>query len=72
MQSARKQAGLNVDDRIRLAVSSENVEIMKAVNEHEEVIMAETLTAETVEHDLAYSQRVTLEGHEVIVSLEKV
>lgn len=72
IQSARKSAGLQVDDRIRLAVASDDEEVMKAVNEHEETIMTETLTAETVEHDLGFMQTVKVEGSEVVVSLEKV
>ncbi len=72
VQSARKQAGLSVDDRIRLAISSTDDEIMQTVNEHEETIMAETLAAETVEHDLEFTQNVKVEGTEVTVSLEKV
>lgn len=72
VQSARKAADLQVDDRIRLAVSSNDDEIMKAVNEHEDTIMTETLAAETVEHDLGFSQTVKVEGSEVVISLEKV
>jgi isoleucyl-tRNA synthetase len=72
VQSARKAAGLNVDDRIRLALSSTDDELMKAINEHEDAIMIETLTTETVEHDLGFSQTVKIDGIELVVSLEKM
>ena len=70
VQSARKAAGLNVDDRITLALSSSDEELMTAINEHEATIMHETLTQSIVEHDLAFSQAVKVDGHELIVSLQ--
>ncbi|MBC7512138.1 isoleucine--tRNA ligase [Candidatus Saccharibacteria bacterium] len=71
VQSVRKAAGLNVDDHIVLSLSSENAEFVQALNEHEDTIMAETLTDRMVEHDLSYSQIVKVEGSELVVSLEK-
>ena len=70
VQSARKAAGLNVDDRITLALSSSDEELMTAINEHEATIMHETLTQSIVEHDLAFSQAVKVDGQELIVSLQ--
>ena len=71
VQSARKQAGLNVDDRIILSLSSEDADLVKALNEHEATIMTETLAEEIVERDLTNVQVVTVEGSQLIVSLEK-
>jgi isoleucyl-tRNA synthetase len=71
VQSARKVAGLNVDDRIRLSLSSTDDELMTAINEHEDAIMAETLATEMLEQDLAFSQTVNVDGVELVVSLEK-
>ncbi|MES2876390.1 MAG: isoleucine--tRNA ligase [Patescibacteria group bacterium] len=72
VQSARKAAGLNVDDRISLSLSSENDDLIQAINEHETTIMDETLAEAMVEADLAFSHTVKVEGSELVVSLEKV
>jgi isoleucyl-tRNA synthetase len=43
VQAARKDAGLNVDDRILLGLTSEDRELSEAMNEHASVIEIETL-----------------------------
>ncbi len=72
VQSARKAAGLNVDDRIALSLSSEDDELVNAINEHEQTIMDETLATQMVEHDLSFAQSVKVEGSDLVISLEKV
>ena len=71
VQSARKQIGLNVDDRIVLSLSTTDDELLKAINEHEQTIMTETLAAEMVERDLDNLQTVKVEGVDLVISLEK-
>jgi isoleucyl-tRNA synthetase len=71
VQSARKTAGLNVDDRIVLSLSSTDTVLIEAVNEHESTIMAETLAQTMVEGDLSNQLAVTVEGSELVISLEK-
>ncbi len=71
VQSARKLAGLNVDDRINLSLSSEDTMLIEAINEHESTIMAETLTEQMVEGDMANQTAVKVEGSELVISLEK-
>jgi isoleucyl-tRNA synthetase len=71
VQSARKLAGLNVDDRITLSLSSEDTDLIDAINEHESTIMAETLAETMVEGDLANQTAVKVEGSELVISLEK-
>jgi len=71
VQSARKQAGLNIDDRIVLSLSTTDDELLQAINEHEQAIMAETLAQEMAERDLATMQTVKVEGVELVISLEK-
>lgn len=71
VQSARKAAGLNVDDRIVLSLSSEDTDLVEAINEHEQTIMDETLATQMVEQDLGFSQTVKVEGSDLVVSLEK-
>lgn len=46
VQNARKDADLDVSDRIVLAVHSENSELRRALEEHRELISQETLTSE--------------------------
>jgi isoleucyl-tRNA synthetase len=72
VQSARKQAGLNVDDRIKLGLSSDDKELAKAIEEHKDVIIAETL-ANALGHGSNYAHSATckVDDAELIISLEK-
>ncbi len=71
VQSARKLAGLNVNDRIKLSLSSEDTMLIEAINEHESTIMAETLTEQMVVGDMANQTAVKVEGSELVISLDK-
>jgi isoleucyl-tRNA synthetase len=62
IQSARKAAGLNVDDRINLKLSTEDRELRKAIDEHQEAIKTETLTTSITE----------VKGHHVAVQVDGV
>ena len=67
VQAARKKAGLNVDDRIRLMVS---VEVPEA---YREMLMNEALAEELVkEANFAYDEIVKVQGENVAISLEKI
>lgn len=67
VQSARKKAGLNVDDRIRLSVSAEVPE------EWAEMLKSETLATELVgDGNFAYDEIAKVNGENVTISLEKV
>jgi isoleucyl-tRNA synthetase len=72
VQSARKQAGLNVDDRIELSLASDDAALTAAIKEFEDVIAAETL-AEKVGSSRAYSYAadVKVEGALLKLSLQK-
>ena len=66
VQAARKKAGLNVDDRIKLSVS---VEVPKA---HLEMLKSEVLATEyTPEGNYSYDEIVKIDGNNVTISLEK-
>jgi len=66
VQSARKKAGLNVDDRIRLSV---NVEVPE---EWKETLQAEVLAEElTQDGNYDYDEIAKINGENVTVSLEK-
>ena len=67
VQSARKKAGLNVDDRIRLMVS------MEVPETYREMLMNEVLAEELVnEGNFAYDGIVKVQGENVAISLEKI
>ena len=67
VQAARKKAGLNVDDRIRLMVS------MEVPETYREMLMNEVLAEELVnEGNFAYDEIVKVQGENVAISLEKI
>ncbi|HRQ86564.1 MAG TPA: DUF5915 domain-containing protein, partial [Candidatus Saccharibacteria bacterium] len=72
VQNARKDAGLNVDDRIVLSLSTSDDELNRAISEHAAMITAETLTADMTTKDHAYKTSVTVDGATLDISLEKV
>jgi isoleucyl-tRNA synthetase len=66
VQAARKKAGLNVDDRIRLSLS---VDVPKA---HVETLKNEVLATEfSTDGNYEYDEIVKVEGKNVTISLEK-
>jgi len=72
VQSARKKAGLQVDDRIELAIFSADTEITQAINMFAEVITAETLAVKldsTVNDAEKYD--VKIDDKMVAISLQK-
>ena len=73
IQAARKKAGLNVDDRIELNFTSENVEVLDAFKKFEQEISKEVLATkvEISEDELDFTQIVKVEGSEVEISLKK-
>lgn len=72
IQAARKNAGLNVDDRIKLALTTENEALQAAIVEHAETIQAETLAVNAEDGDkLHFETTAKVEGSELVVALEK-
>ncbi|HEU4715590.1 MAG TPA: class I tRNA ligase family protein, partial [Candidatus Saccharimonadales bacterium] len=71
VQNARKQAGLNVDDRIKLSLVTGEAELKKAIATYEETIAAETLAETLTEAEYDYSVDLKVEGMPVKVSLQK-
>ena len=72
VQSARKQAGLQIDDRIVLSISSDDSEISQAVDAFADVIKSETLAVElnsVVNESEKYDAKI--EGKLVKISLKK-
>ena len=73
IQTARKKADLNVDDRIELNFTSENADLLDAFKKFEQEIVKEVLAAKTeISNDeLEFSQDVKIEGKEAKISLRK-
>ena len=69
VQSARKKAGLQVDDRIMLQLTTDDEQLRQAIDEHAEVIAAETLA--TFGQGEAYSTTVAIEGAELQITLQR-
>jgi isoleucyl-tRNA synthetase len=71
IQSARKNAELNVDDRIKLRLSSDSDTLSNVVAEFKDVIADEVLASAWSDAALSYSETVKIEGEELSLSLEK-
>lgn len=71
VQNARKQAGLNVDDRINLALSTEDENLEQAIKEFANEIYRETLATSQKVATAAYDQKVKVEKIDLEIKLEK-
>ncbi|NLA43196.1 isoleucine--tRNA ligase [Candidatus Saccharibacteria bacterium] len=69
VQSARKAAGLQVDDRIVLSLSTDSKQLNEAIVEHGDIIMAETLAKEGSAN--GHESAVKVEGDSLVISIEK-
>ncbi len=73
VQNARKDAGLQVDDRIRLVLVTDVEELASAIEEHQDIIAAETLAVELLKasQNLSYKTEVLIEGRPLSIQLQK-
>ena len=73
MQESRKQAGLEVADRIVLGVSG-SAGVESALNEYRDHLMAETLATEwqVGQKDPQYSERRTLDQEAWTIEISKI
>jgi len=72
IQNSRKEAGLQVEDRISLLIESESPEISQAVISYKELIMSETLCEEFGEvPEDAFEAVVKITGLQVKIALSK-
>jgi len=74
IQNARKQAELDVDDRITLDLASPVALVDSAISKFEDEIIRETLASKVTQRQNSYehTQTVKVEGHELTISLGKV
>jgi isoleucyl-tRNA synthetase len=73
VQSARKAAGLEIEDRIKLALNASG-ELAEAINEHSQLIEEETLVSGKIEAELGdtmHDEVVQVEGQDLRVMLIK-
>jgi len=71
VQAARKNAGLNVDDRILLSLTAEGA-IAAAIYEYSDVIAVETLATQMAHNETyTHHEKVTIDGTELAISLQK-
>jgi isoleucyl-tRNA synthetase len=72
VQGARKQAGLNVDDRIVLKLYTDDKELAKAITEHAQTIADETLAVSITQVETnGSSADVHIEGANLKIDLVK-
>ncbi|MFZ1812169.1 MAG: isoleucine--tRNA ligase [Candidatus Saccharimonadales bacterium] len=71
VQAARKDAGLNVDDRIELQLATDDKDLQTAIDEHAETIKTETLAVELTSVNDGYETKVNIEGQELRICLTK-
>ena len=67
IQSARKKAGLNVDDRIRLSITGP----LDLPEDLTNLIKSETLALELTTSNYAYDEIITIDNQQFTISLEK-
>jgi isoleucyl-tRNA synthetase len=70
-QSARKNAGLNVDDHIDLSLTTEDEELVQTIKEFGTVIAAETLAGAISSGEYTHAETITIEGKTLQLSLQK-
>lgn len=73
VQQARKDAGLDVENRIELILYTSDDSLKKAISDNSEMIKKEVL-ATTMSQDsdeYKYKTNIEIEGHQLIISLKK-
>ena len=71
VQNARKDAGLNVDDRIKLSLTTDSAELQSAIDKYRNEICSETLATVLDAAEYNHLQSTKVEGENLTVSLQK-
>ena len=73
VQAARKNAGLNVDDRIKLSFDTNNAELNKAIYDFRDTIAQEVLQVDEMgtSGDYIHQSNVKIDGFDLTIKLEK-
>jgi isoleucyl-tRNA synthetase len=72
VQNARKKAGLNVDDRIKLSIGTDSPVIVQAFDKYKDVIFSETLATGSAEDSAGYQETVRIDDQAVDILLVKI
>jgi isoleucyl-tRNA synthetase len=75
VQNARKEAGLEMEDRIVLYLYTESKELREAIEAHKEYICRETLAVKWATQPVgegAYRTTVKVDGQQLIIELRKI
>jgi isoleucyl-tRNA synthetase len=71
IQSARKKAGLQVDDRISLSVETDSSELEQVFKEFEEQIFAETLAVSAIADKAEYQEDIDIDNKTATVKISR-
>jgi isoleucyl-tRNA synthetase len=73
VQSARKEAKLQVENRIKIALFTDSEQLNAAIKQCQNIIAAETLTEDfsVVQKPYAFTKTVKIENDQLVISLEK-
>ncbi len=75
VQNARKQADLQVENRIHLILDTDSEELNQTIKEHGETIQQETLAVDLNKLEIGsgkgFETTVTIEGHQLIIKLAR-
>ena len=71
VQAARKDAGLNVDDRIELGLITADDDLQAAIKQHRDEICDETLASSLDDSEYKYTTTAKIDGVELTVTLQK-
>lgn len=71
IQNVRKNAGFNVEDRIKVKINCDDDSIKDAAKQYKDVIFDETLAIGDLEGAGEHSEIVKLDGQEVTISVKK-
>lgn len=74
IQSARKEAGLQVENRINLALITQSEQLMSAIDEFKKLISQETLTGDlsVVQKGYEFKINIKVENQELTIELQKI
>jgi isoleucyl-tRNA synthetase len=72
VQNARKESGLEVDDKIKLLLATDSDELDEAIKTHKDMIMAETLAASLDSEGAGAAVPVRVGGSSLGIKLSKV
>ncbi len=72
IQSARKSAGLEVDDRIRLSLTTDSSNLRSAIDEHLETIKSETLAIKFVHELDGFKTAAKVDTEDLVICIAKL